>query len=202
MAVGLVLGLGNPGARYAHTRHNVGFDVTAVLMGRRGPGEWMVRPNCELAVITPGRMVVVARPLTFMNRSGTAAAAVLAELDLEPRNLLVVVDDVDLPLGALRLRPRGGPGTHNGLRDICDHIGPDFPRLRVGIRGEGALGDLADYVLSPFDSSQLALAEAAIDRAADAVESTLRNGVQQTMNTVNRQRFRAETASGCFSPES
>ena len=196
VTVGLVLGLGNPGERYAHTRHNVGFDVAAEVARRCGLREWLVRPSCELAVITPGRLVVLARPLTFMNRSGGAAAALLAELDLEPRNLLVTVDDIDLPLGALRLRPHGGPGTHNGLRDICDHIGSGFPRLRIGIRGSQIAGDLADYVLSPFDSGELALVESAIDRAADAVASVLRDGVERSMNIYNRQQVQAEPTEG------
>jgi len=196
VTVGLVLGLGNPGERYAHTRHNVGFDVTAEVARRYGIGGWLVRPSCELAVITPGRMVVVARPSTFMNRSGGAAAALLAELDLEPRNLLVAIDDIDLPVGALRLRPHGGPGTHNGLRDICDHIGSGFPRLRVGIRGSVITGDLADYVLSPFDSGELPLVDSAIHRAADAVESVLRVGVERSMNIFNSQRFRGDATPG------
>ncbi len=202
MTVDLVVGLGNPGVEYASTRHNVGFEVLAEVLRRRGSGKWLIRPECELAVITPGRMVVLARPLMYMNRSGGPAAALVKDFGLHPQNMLVVVDDIDLPLGVLRLKNRGGPGTHNGLRDLCEAVGTDFPRLRVGIRGEGVVGDLADYVLSPFGGSELALAEAAIDRAADAVESTLRIGVQKTMNTVNRQRFRVETASGCFNPES
>jgi PTH1 family peptidyl-tRNA hydrolase len=185
MTVDLVVGLGNPGVEYASTRHNVGFEVLAEVLRRRGSGKWLIRPECELAVITPGRMVVLARPLMYMNRSGGPAAAMVKDFGLHPENMLVVVDDIDLPLGVLRLKSRGGPGTHNGLRDLCEALGTDFPRLRVGIRGEGVVGDLADYVLSPFGGSELALAEAAIDRAADAVESTLRIGVQQTMNTVN-----------------
>jgi PTH1 family peptidyl-tRNA hydrolase len=138
-------------------------------------------------VVTPGRMVVLARPLTYMNRSGGVVQALLDGFGLEPENLLVVVDDIDLPLGALRLRPRGGPGTHNGLRDVCDSIGTTFPRLRVGVRGSVIEGDLADYVLGRFDADEIDLAEATIERAADAVESTLRIGVERTMNTCNRR---------------
>ncbi len=187
MSIDLVLGLGNPGDQYAHTRHNVGFDVAGEVLRRRGRGGWLIRPECELAVITPGRMVVIARPLAFMNRSGGVAQNVLADLELQPRNMLVVVDDIDLPLGQLRLRSSGGPGTHNGLRDICGEVGTDFPRLRVGIRGKAITGDLADYVLAPFTGDEVGQARAAIDRAADAVESVLRVGVEQAMNTVNRR---------------
>jgi len=187
MTVDLVLGLGNPGEAYSSTRHNVGFDVLAELLRRRGRGEWLTRPGCEVAVITPGRMVVLARPLLYMNRSGGPAAALLADLGLAPQNMLVVVDDIDLPLGTLRLRAQGGPGTHNGLRNLCEALGTGFPRLRVGVRGAIVKGDLADYVLGRFDGDETDLAEGTIQRAADAVESTLRLGVERTMNTVNRQ---------------
>jgi len=187
MAVDLVLGLGNPGEAYASTRHNVGFDVLAEVVQRRGRGEWLSRPGCEVAVITPGRMVVLARPLMFMNRSGGAAAALLSDFELDPQNMLVVVDDIDLPLGTLRLRARGGPGTHNGLRDLCEALGPDFPRLRVGIRGAVVDDDLADYVLGRFAPDESARAAEAIDRAADAVERVLQIGVEQAMNTTNRR---------------
>jgi len=187
MRIDLVLGLGNPGEAYAHTRHNVGFDVVAEVLRRRGRGGWITRPGCEVAVVTPGRMVILARPTMYMNRSGGPAAALLAEFDLDPQNMLVVVDDVDLPLGGLRLRTRGGPGTHNGLRDLCEALGTDFPRLRVGIRGAAVDGDLADFVLGRFAPHEASQASAAIDMAADAVERVLRVGVEQAMNTVNRR---------------
>lgn len=186
MSVDLLLGLGNPGERYARTRHNVGFDVVAEVVRRRGSGAWLVRPDCELAIITPGRFVVVARPLSFMNRSGGVTRDLLAEFTLRTENLLVVVDDIDLPLGAMRLRARGGPGTHNGLRDICNEVGTDFPRLRVGIRGTGVGDDLADYVLGRFGADESETAASSIQRAADAAESVLRFGVERTMNTCNR----------------
>jgi len=187
MSIDLVLGLGNPGGRYAHTRHNVGFDVAAEVLRRRYRGGWLIRPECELAVITPGRFVVIGRPTTYMNRSGGVAEALLTEFELDPRHMLVVVDDIDLPLGQLRLRPRGGAGTHNGLRDICRAVGTGFPRLRIGIRGPEAPDDLADYVLGRFESDESDVAATAIDRAADAVESVLRVGVEPTMNAFNRQ---------------
>lgn len=186
MAIDLVLGLGNPGCEYAWTRHNVGFRVVEETRRRRGPPTWMQRYMSEVAVVHAGRLVVVARPQTFMNRSGEAAVQLLEGLELAPERMLVVVDDVDLPLGALRLRRKGGAGTHNGLRDICEAVGGNFPRLRLGIRGNCVNGDLADYVLGSFESDEVERAEAAIDRAADAVESVLRVGVERTMNTVNR----------------
>jgi len=187
MPVDLVVGLGNPGEEYAGTRHNVGFDVAAAVLRRRGSGDWLLRPECELAVITPGRFVVLARPLSYMNRSGGVVRFLLAEFGIDPSRMLVVVDDIDLPLGALRLRPRGGPGTHNGLRDICRTTGTDFPRLRVGIRGAEVSGDLADFVTGSFDADEVETARSAILSAAGAVEQVLEIGVERAMNTVNRR---------------
>jgi len=193
MAIELVLGLGNPGERYASTRHNVGFAVANEVLRRRAGCGWTQRGSCELAVITPGRMVVLARPLSFMNRSGGVADALLTELRLEPENMLVIVDDVDLPLGKLRLRLSGGPGTHNGLRDICRQIGPGFPRIRVGVRGPQIGGDLAEYVLANFCADESELAEAMVERAADAVEAALRDGVERAMNAFNRRQFSTDS---------
>jgi PTH1 family peptidyl-tRNA hydrolase len=196
MTVELVLGLGNPGPQYAGTRHNVGFEVAEELRWRHARGVWTRRPDCELAMIVLDRSVVVARPLRLMNRSGAVAAGLLAELGLEPSDLLVVVDDIDLQLGALRMRSSGGPGTHNGLRDVCEHIGQDFPRLRIGVRGEGPIGDLADYVLSPFESDEVECARSMAQRASDAAELAIREGVERAMNRFNRRQFRAESAAG------
>ena len=187
MAIDLVLGLGNPGVQYAGTRHNVGFEVAAEVLRRRGRGEWMERFSCELGVIAPARMVVVARPLSYMNRSGAAALGLLRELEMRVANMLVVVDDVDLPLGALRLRVSGGPGTHNGLRGLCDAVGTGFPRLRVGVGGAEEGIDLAQYVLAPFTPNEQPRAAAAVQRAADAVEVAIRDGLERAMNTYNRK---------------
>jgi PTH1 family peptidyl-tRNA hydrolase len=186
MAVDLILGLGNPGAQYVGTRHNVGFEVVAEVSRRWGRGKWIERFSCDLAVVAPGRMVVIARPLSYMNRSGTAARRLLAELDIRAEDMLVVVDDVDLPLGALRLRFSGGPGTHNGLRDLCDALGTGFPRLRVGVGGGDPELDLAEHVLSPFSPDEQPLAAAAVRRASDAVEVAIREGLERAMNTYNR----------------
>ena len=186
MAIDLVLGLGNPGPQYAGTRHNVGFEVAAEVLRRRGREEWTQRFSCELAVIAPGRMVVVARPLTYMNRSGAAALRLLTELEIRVEEMLVVVDDVDLPLGTLRIRVSGGPGTHNGLRDLCDALGTGFPRLRVGVGGAEPGADLAEYVLSPFSQNERDGAEASVQRAADAIDVLLREGLEPAMNIFNR----------------
>ena len=186
MAVELVLGLGNPGPRYAATRHNVGFRVADELVRRSGAPAWQEHPPSLLTSIRLAREVAVAKPLTYMNRSGSALLWLLERLGLGPTEVLVVVDDLDLPLGRLRLRPRGGPGTHNGLRDLCDAVGTDFPRLRVGVAGDEAPADLADWVTSPFEAHEIEAASAAIERAVDAVEVVVSDGLTVAMNHFNR----------------
>ncbi len=186
MTIELVLGLGNPGVEYRDTRHNIGFRVVEEMARRRGVTGWARRPSCDVAVIPVDRFVLLSRPLTFMNRSGEAARWLFREFGLTSESMLVVVDDVDLPLANLRLRRSGGPGTHNGLRDLCDEVGTRFPRLRVGVRGADMTGDLADYVLSPFTDDEASAAKWAVERAADAVESALSRGLETTMNVFNR----------------
>ena len=186
MTIDLVLGLGNPGVDYRVTRHNIGFRVIEEVARRHGVSDWEQRPSCELAVITAGRLVLLSRPLTYMNRSGEAMRWLLEEFGLTPESGLVVVDDVDLPLANLRLRRSGGPGTHNGLRSLCEEVGTGFPRLRVGVRGDDMTGDLADYVLSSFTEEEADAAKAAVERAADAVESVLSGGFEAAMNVYNR----------------
>ena len=186
MTIDLVLGLGNPGVDYRVTRHNIGFRVIEEVARRHGVSDWEQRPSCELAVITAGRFVLLSRPLTYMNRSGEAMRWLLEEFGLTPESMLVVVDDVDLPLANLRLRRSGGPGTHNGLRSLCEEVGTGFPRLRVGVRGDDMTGDLADYVLSSFTEKEANAAQAAVERAADAVESVLSGGFEAAMNVYNR----------------
>jgi PTH1 family peptidyl-tRNA hydrolase len=121
-----------------------------------------------------------------MNRSGSVAVELLDELEIGPESALVVVDDVDLPLGSMRLRPSGGSGTHNGLRDLVANIGTGFPRLRIGVRGPGPISDLADYVLAPFTSEEKERAEDVFERAAEAVEAAVSLGIERAMNEFNR----------------
>jgi len=196
MTIDLVLGLGNPGDDYASTRHNIGFRVVEEMARRRGVTDWAQRPSCELAVITVGRLVLLSRPLTFMNRSGKAAGWLLGEFGLTPESMLVVVDDVDLPLANLRLRRSGSPGTHNGLRSLCEAVGTGFPRLRVGVRGDDMTGDLAEYVLSPFSDDEAVAADTSVVRAADAIELALQKGLENAMNVFNRaQQFSTDSTS-------
>jgi PTH1 family peptidyl-tRNA hydrolase len=189
MSIELVVGLGNIGRRYDDTRHNVGFRVVDELYRRHQDSEWSSRPLADVASTRVLPRLILAKPRTLMNRSGAAVEWLLEHLALQPSQLLVVVDDVDLPLGSLRLRHAGGPGTHNGLRDVCRCIGSGFARLRLGVRGSDAWDDLAEYVLSPFAPDEEARLIGLIDASADAVEAALKDGVEAAMSRFNRVGF-------------
>jgi PTH1 family peptidyl-tRNA hydrolase len=184
----LIVGLGNPGPKYRHTRHNVGFAVLAQLAHRHGIKP---RPRASALVgegIIHGGPVVLAQPLTMMNASGRAVAALCKAQNIHDRaNMLVVVDEMDLPLGVIRVRSRGSAGGHNGLKSIIQSLGSqDFPRLRVGV-GRPPIGqDPIDHLLSRFLPEELLAVEAAVERAADAVEYWLQHGTDETMNRFNR----------------
>ncbi|MHB8630371.1 MAG: aminoacyl-tRNA hydrolase [Candidatus Limnocylindria bacterium] len=183
----LVVGLGNPGDGYAHTRHNVGFAV-ANRLGKRARVEFGIKAaDSRIAEGTLGGIkLAIARPQTFMNDSGRAVTKLLDRYRLDPADMLVVFDDVDLPLGTLRLRGSGGPGTHNGMRSIVSAVGEGFGRIRVGVAPVQLreVPDLAEFVLSPFDADEQPLAEKTMDRAAEAAEVALRD-MQQAMNQFN-----------------
>lgn len=135
-----------------------------------------------------GKRVVIARPQTFMNESGRAVRKLLDRYRLTPADLLVVYDDVDLSLGTIRIREKGGPGTHNGMRSIVAAIGEGFPRLRIGVApaADGEIDrDLADYVLAPFTREEEEVAEAAVTKATEAAEVALRDGLRRAMDTFN-----------------
>jgi PTH1 family peptidyl-tRNA hydrolase len=186
MDIAAVVGLGNPGAEYALTRHNVGFLVVDEMARRWRLTGWRSRYRAKLVRRSGGRPTVLVKPQTFMNLSGDALALFLAGEELAPGQCLVVVDDVDMPLGQLRLRERGGPGTHNGLRSIVDAIGEDFSRLRLGICGEHPWNDLAEYVLAPFETEERETVSAMIKRAADCVEAALRVGSARAATQFNQ----------------
>ena len=154
MAIELSVGLGNPGRRYADTRHNVGFRVADELESRHAEGPWLKLDLAHLASTSITPRLILAKPMTFMNRSADAVSWLLEHLELAPDQMLVVVDDVDLEIGSLRLRRSGGPGTHNGLRNICGRIGNGFPRVRVGVRGDHSRRRPCRYVLSPFEEPE------------------------------------------------
>jgi PTH1 family peptidyl-tRNA hydrolase len=184
----LVVGLGNPGERYRRTRHNLGFMVVDALMARAGAGRGHEEGLAQVASarLVSGDPLLLVKPLTFMNRSGVAVERLLSAHAGSPQDLLVVVDDVALELGRLRVRERGSHGGHNGLRSIIDALGSDeFPRIRVGIRRGELAGDLAGYVLDAFPPDEVLVVQEAVERAADAVEYALREGTVAAMNRFN-----------------
>ncbi len=187
----VVTGLGNPGERYRLTRHNVGFRVLDLLADRWGlTGQGRVRDGAaRLEVDRPdlNERVLLVKPMKFMNLSGGPIRAALRQTAVDPTtDLLVVTDDVDLPLGRLRLRREGSAGGHNGLRDIIAALGGnEFSRLRVGIGRPGASRGTVDHVLATFKPGERELADASIAAAADAVEMWLRDGIEATMNEFN-----------------
>ena len=185
----LLIGLGNPGAEYARSRHNCGFSVIDCLSRR-----WNVpvdRARCR-ALVGEGRLngerVILIKPQTYMNLSGDSVAEALRWYKVGPQDAMIFSDDVDLPLGAIRVRPFGGAGTHNGWRDILLKTGSDrFPRVRVGVGAKPPEWDLADWVLSRFSPADQKLMDAAFDRAADAAERFLTHGIEEAMNLYNRK---------------
>lgn len=185
MELAAIVGLGNPGAEYADTRHNVGFRVADALAGRWRAADWRHRFGSLVARRGGARPVWLVKPQTFMNLSGRAVAALCRGVGLEPGQVLVVVDDVDLPLGSLRLRAGGGAGTHNGLRSVVDSVGEGFPRLRLGVRGGSAWRDLADYVLSPFEDGEWEEVAAMVGRACECVETALHEGLGRAASGFN-----------------
>ncbi|MBN1918992.1 MAG: aminoacyl-tRNA hydrolase [Verrucomicrobia bacterium] len=206
----VVFGLGNPGWRYRRTRHNVGFGVVEEMARRHrarwrrlhpaGCGVWLARMQCA------GRPVLLVEPQTYMNRSGLAVRALMAAganvagFDIDIDDLLVVVDDVDLPLGRLRVRRGGSDGGHNGLRSIVETVATtEFARIRVGVGGSRD-GDLTDHVLGKFGRSERLLVRRVVIAAADAVEMIVEQGLGPAMNAFNGMDLAASPAAGPARP--
>jgi len=181
----LVACLGNPGAQYTGTRHNIGFQVAAEL-ARRSLCDFRIDPkwNAETAQ-TGGRTLM--KPLTFMNLSGEAVASFSRYFKIPPSGVLVVLDDIALPLGSVRIRKSGSPGGHNGLESVLIHLGTEaVPRLRVGI-GSPDNTTLHNHVLGRFEKTELPLVEEAVLRAADAFEYANARGIDAAMNKFNQK---------------
>jgi PTH1 family peptidyl-tRNA hydrolase len=183
----LIVGLGNPGPKYADTRHNVGFRVVDALAEHLHITNFSQDHN---ALVGWGRAndqkLGLAKPLTLMNRSGQAVRPLCNYNNLAPSDLIVVVDDLNLPVGTIRLRPGGSSGGHNGLSDIADHLGTtDFPRLRIGIGDDFGPGEQSDYVLSSFTPSQQPAVDEALADAVDAVLTAVREDLDTAMNQYN-----------------
>jgi peptidyl-tRNA hydrolase, PTH1 family len=190
----LVVGLGNPGQEYAATRHNIGFAVLDRLAEELDCSfrrKWRFSAEVAEAVTSTAGKVVLAKPRTYMNRSGVAVGALLNWLKVAPAEMLVVVDDADLPLGQIRLRPSGGSGGHNGLRSIIEALGGQegFARLRLGIGRTAPVGtDITGHVLGRFTKPERELAEQTAVTAVEAIDCCLREGLTEAMNQFNRKK--------------
>lgn len=185
----LVVGLGNPGARYRNTRHNAGALLVERIASTHGQG-WRNESKffSELAEVRiGGKKVLLCKPQTFMNLSGEAVVAVSRFYRIDDGSILVGVDDADLPMGTLRLKPSGGSGGHHGLDSIAEHLGSRaFPRLRLGIeRPASSVRDIAGHVLGEFSGDERAHFDRVLQRAESQVETTVRDGLQKAMNLYN-----------------
>jgi peptidyl-tRNA hydrolase, PTH1 family len=189
-ATRLIVGLGNPGPEYAETRHNLGFRCVEAL-ARQHSAVWHDRKSdldCLLTVVrpTPDVAVVLVKPLTFMNRSGTAVRSLVDHIELDAGQCLVVYDDMDLPFGTLRLRERGSPGTHNGIRSVVAALGtPGVPRLRIGI-SQASPGEAISHVLSEFSPEERDAVDDLVARAAEAALDWALHGAAVAMNRYNK----------------
>jgi PTH1 family peptidyl-tRNA hydrolase len=184
--VKLIVGLGNPGAQYKGTRHNIGFAVIDEIARRAAVGFESAPAEAVIAKWRrPDGGALLAKPLTFMNLSGQAVGEIARYFKVDVPDVLIVVDEVQLPLGRLRARARGSAGGHNGLKSVIAHLGDDFSRLRIGVgRGEQQR-DLADHVLSRFEKEEAAEVERMTTRAADAAEMFITSGIEAVMNAFN-----------------
>ncbi len=182
----LLVGLGNPGSRYANTRHNVGFMVLDRLARRCGVDVNKKQCNAVSGLGTlAGHRVCLAKPQTFMNLSGEAVACLARFYKIAPRDLLVIYDERDLPVGKVRLRERGSAGGHRGLQSIIGMLGTsDIPRLRIGI-GRPEQMDAVDHVLGSFSAEERPIIEESLNRAVEAVEIVLAEGMEAAMNKFN-----------------
>ena len=183
----IIVGLGNPGARYAHTRHNIGFDCIDRLAQR-----WNIplSDRRQHAVLGQGKVegtpVVLAKPRTFMNNSGHAIGYLMARFHAQPSDLVIIYDEMDLSLGIIRIRPRGGTAGHQGMASIINVIGTNrFPRIRVGIGKPESPDDWVRYVLEPFSDAEAPVVDNVVERVANSLDSLLTEGIDRAMNRFN-----------------
>ena len=185
-----IVGLGNPGEKYEHTRHNVGYDVISIIAAKLHTPIKKLKFQATIGeTIYKGQKLVLIKPQTFMNLSGLTVQEAMSWYKLEPRDVLLLVDDIDLPFGQVRVRAKGGPGTHNGLRHIVQCTGSgDFPRVRVGMGAPPPEWDLADWVLSKFQTEEeRKIAFDAYMTAADAALCWAEHGIDAAMNRFNKR---------------
>lgn len=181
----IIAGLGNPGKKYENTRHNIGFITLDYLADRH---DIKINKIKHKALVGEGRIagqkVLLVEPQTYMNLSGESLREVIDYYKVDIEDMIVIYDDIDLEAGAVRIRKKGGPGTHNGMRSIVQHLGTDFPRIRMGI-GKERRGDLADFVLGGFTKEDKEVLEPAVERAANAIEMYISDGIEKAMNKYN-----------------
>lgn len=185
----IIFGLGNPGKRYASTRHNMGFMAVETLARQHDIKFWRDEGYGYSAVYyEKGEKVMLVKPQTYMNRSGLCVRALTDYYHVPLENVAVIYDDIDLPLGQLRVRKKGGPGTHNGMRSIIDYVeSGEFPRFRLGIGPKNPQWDLADFVLAQLTGEEKELISALCQRTADAVQCYVTDGIESAMNRFNQQ---------------
>ena len=183
----LIVGLGNPGSEYEKTRHNIGFMVVD-QMAQDASASFKKGRNAavETNVNIAGHSVILAKPLTFMNNSGSAVAGLMNYYEINIDRLLVIMDEVELPFGRLRVRKQGGSAGHNGMKSIIQHINSqEFARLRIGIGTEYAKKDMSKFVLSNFSRNEQQELDLIVGKSVDVVHSFIRDGIDRTMNAFN-----------------
>ncbi len=182
----LIIGLGNPGRQYRGNRHNIGFMVVDRLAADNGIQSSKVQNK---AIVGDGRVagqrVILAKPQTYMNNSGDAVGPLANFYKIPPENIFVVYDEMDIPLGTIRLREKGGAGGHNGMKSIIQHIGQDFPRMRLGVGRPPGRMEPPAYLLQDFSNEQLPIVSDMIDEAIRAIETYLQEGIQMAMSRHN-----------------
>jgi len=183
----LIVGLGNPGRAYARNRHNLGFMAVSALADELGVTFGKSRNSAKIAEGAYGdHSLIMAQPQRYMNRSGESVAPLMAYFQIEPDHLLVIVDDADLPLGAMRLRKQGSAGGHNGIKSIIAHLGSsEFARLRLGMGRPASNGEMIDFVLSDFSKKEMVTVKTVLAHAVTAVLTFVTDGIDAAMNRHN-----------------
>ncbi|MBI3752578.1 MAG: aminoacyl-tRNA hydrolase [Deltaproteobacteria bacterium] len=195
----LIIGLGNPGTKYKDTRHNIGFmaidslaEANSIKLNKKDFESLWGKGSIK------DKEVILLKPQTYMNLSGEAVQAVSDYFDIEPKDILVIYDDIDLELGMMRIRLSGGSGGHNGMESIIEHLGTnDFPRIRLGIgrpdikklkvKSQKSKVDVAEYVLNPFDPEEKTILKPMLEKTKEAVDVIVNDGIEKAMNKYNRQ---------------
>ncbi len=187
----LIVGLGNPGRKYRGTRHNIGFMAVDQLASSWGVVSDRSEQKAVVAKVNVGdRSVILAKPQTFMNSSGDSVGPLAKYYNIEPKNVLVIYDEIDLEFGVLRIRPKGGAAGHNGMRSIIQHLGNEFPRIRLGVGRPNGKMPVHAYVLQDFKGDELTTVEIMLRETVDAVETFLQGGIDISMNRHNTKKMK------------